>query len=138
MPTTSGLAGAHALSRQLFQVTERVRADFADVVAEFGLTPLQARAVLWLEQPSAMRGLAAHLACDASNVTGLADRLTRLGLVGRVTGIDRRVKLLKLTRRGAAIRAEMAERVARDSTVTARLSATERRQLGILLDKLLA
>ncbi len=136
--TAASLADAHALSRRLFQVTERARADFAAVVAELGLTPLQARAVLWLEQPSAMRGLAAHLTCDASNVTGLADRLGQLGLVERVTGSDRRVKLLQLTRRGAALRTNLADRVARGSTVTARLSPRERQQLGRLLDKLLA
>lgn len=133
-----GLAEAHALSRRLFQVAERARADFAAVVGELGLTPLQARALLWLEEPSAMRGLADHLACDASNVTGLADRLANLGLVERVTGPDRRVKLLRLTPRGVALRNDLADRVARGSTVTAKLSATERRQLGRLLDKLLA
>jgi len=136
--TTASLAEAHALSRRLFQVTEQARADFAALAAELGLTPLQARAVLWLEQPSAMRGLADHLSCDASNVTGLADRLGQLDLVERVTGSDRRVKLLQLTRRGAALRTDLADRVARGSTVTARLSPTERQQLGSLLDKLLA
>lgn len=134
----ANLAEAHALSRQLFQVTERARADFAAVVAELGLTPLQARTVLWLEQPSAMRGLADHLSCDASNVTGLADRLENLGLIERVAGSDRRVKLLQLTRRGAALRADLADRVARGSTVTAKLSPRERQQLEKLLDKLLA
>jgi len=136
--TTASLAEAHALSRRLFQVTEQARADFAALAAELGLTPLQARAVLWLEQPSAMRGLADHLSCDASNVTGLADRLGQLDLVERVTGSDRRVKLLQLTRRGAALRTDLADRLARGSTVTARLSPTERQQLGSLLDKLLA
>ncbi len=137
-PTAASLAEAHALSRRLFQVTERARADFAAVVAELGLTPLQARTVLWLEQPSAMRGLAYHLSCDASNVTGLADRLENLGLIERVAGSDRRVRLLQLTRRGAALRTDLADRVARGSTVTAKLSPTERQQLGKLLDKLLA
>lgn len=140
MPTTTAasLADAHALSRRLFQVTERARADFAAVVAELGLTPLQARAVLWLEEPAAMRNLADHLACDASNVTGLADRLENLGLVERVPGPDRRVKLLQLTRHGVALRTDLVDRVARGSTVTAKLSQTERQQLERLLDKLLA
>lgn len=112
-------------------------ADFADVVAELGLTPLQARAVLWLERPSAMRGLADHLTCDASNITGLADRLEELGVVERIPGEDRRVKLLRLTRRGIALRADVVEHLARGSTVTARLTAAERRQLAALLDRLL-
>lgn len=85
-----------------------------------------------------MRGLADHLNCDASNVTGLADRLEHLGLVERVPGSDRRVKVLQLTRRGVALRKDLADRVAKRSTVTARLTATERQQLAGLLDKLLA
>lgn len=135
---TSRLADARWLSHALLQVAERVRVDFADVVGELGLTPIQARALLWLEQPAAMRGLAEHLCCDASNVTGLADRLEAQGLVQRVPGCDRRVKLLQLTPAGAALRADLAERVGRGSTVTAQLTAEERRQLAGLLAKLLA
>jgi DNA-binding MarR family transcriptional regulator len=134
----SVLEESRALSGRLLQVAERVRADFADVVGEVGLTPLQARTVLWLEEPSPMRGLARHLGCDASNVTGLADRLEELGVVERAVGADRRVKLLRLTARGATVRADLAERVAARSTVTARLTAVERTQLLALVDKLLA
>ncbi len=132
------LREAHHLTRQLFEVVERARSDFADIAAELGLTPLQARSLLWLEQPSPMRDLADHLACDASNVTGLADRLERLGLVERVGGGDRRVKLLSLTRAGRAARTRLAARVAAASTVSARLTDAERRQLDRLLIKLLA
>lgn len=140
MPSSASaakLAEAHALSARLLQVAERAMADFADVVAELGLTPLQARAVLWLERPSAMRGLADHLTCDASNITGLADRLEELGVVERIPGEDRRVKLLRLTHRGIALRADVVEHLARGSTVTARLTAAERRQLAALLERLL-
>lgn len=137
MPSDSTLAEAHALTAQLLQVAERARADFADVVGEFGLTPVLARAVLWLGEPSTMSALADHLACDASNVTGLADRLDGLGLVERVAGRDRRVKYLQLTRRGVGLRMRLADRVAEGSTVTAQLDRTERRQLEVLLAKLL-
>lgn len=136
-PVRAALAEAHALSARLLQVAERARADFADVVGEVGLTPLQARVVLFLEHPTAMRALADHLACDASSVTGLADRLEELGVLERVPGQDRRVKLLQLTSRGTALRADLAERVASGSTVTAKLSDAERDHLAALLDKLL-
>lgn len=131
------LTEAHALSRRLFAVAERAKHDFATVAAAVGLTPVQARALLWLETPSAMRDLADHLSCDASNVTGVADRLEALGLVQRVAGQDRRVKLLQLTPAGKSSRADLAERVAQGSTVTARLTRAERAQLGAMLDKLL-
>lgn len=138
LPTPALLAEAKTLSAQLIRVAERARADFASVVAEEGLTPPQARTVLFLDRPTPMRSIAAHLACDASNVTGLADRLEEMGVVERVPGEDRRVKLLKLTDRGAALRTEVADHVAQGSTVTARLTVEERRQLSALLDKLLA
>ncbi len=126
------------MSARLLQVAERARADFADVVGELGLTPLQARAVLFLEQPTAMRALADHLSCDASSVTGLADRLEELGVLERVPAQDRRVKLLQLTSRGTAMRTDLAERVASGSTVTAKLNSAERDRLAALLDKLLS
>lgn len=138
VPSSSSLAEAHDLSRQLLRVADRARTDFTGLVAELGLTPVQARAVLWLEKPSTMSALAEHLACDASNITGLADRLSEAGLVERVTGTDRRVKILQLTSSGSRLRASLAGQVARGSTVTAKLNATERRQLATLLDKLLA
>lgn len=131
------LAEAHGLSARLFQVIDRMRADFAAIAAEFGLTPLQARSILQLEDPQPMRALADHLACEPSNVTGLADRLEASGLVERVTGADRRVKLLQLTADGRRLRTHLAERVAAGSTVTAKLSPGERRTLSGLLDRLL-
>lgn len=136
-PTADALAQTHALSARLIRVAERARSDFADVVGELGLTPQQARAILWLEQPAAMRSLATHLACDASNVTGIADRLEELGLLERITGQDRRVKLLRLTGTGAALREDVATRVAAGSTVAVQLDRDERHQLATLLDKLL-
>lgn len=128
---------AHALTSQLFAVVEKARVDFAAVAEELGLTHLQARSVLWLEEPAPMRDLAAHLACEPSNVTGLADRLERAGLVERAPADDRRVRLLRLTVAGNRIRASLAEELATRSTVTARLTAAERKTLGRLLTKLL-
>lgn len=141
--TTSGqdaatLRRAHQLSRRLIAVAERAKTDFATVVGEFGLTPVQARAVLWLGDPAPMGDLAEHLQCDPSNVTGIADRLQRLGLVVRVPGQDRRVKHLSLTTEGERLRAELGRRVAAGSTVTALLDESEQDQLRTLLDKLLA
>ena len=108
-------------------VVDRARSDFAAIAETLGLTALQARTVLWLEHHSAMRDLADHLACDASNVTGLADRLEKRGVVRRVPADgDRRVKQLELTPEGARLRARLVRRVAKGSTVTARLTPQER------------
>ncbi|GAB7193064.1 hypothetical protein NUM3379_37730 [Kineococcus sp. NUM-3379] len=137
-PAGPTLEEAKALTMRLYRVADLARADFTAVVGELGLTSLQARVLLQLQEDAPMRGLAEQLGCDASNVTGIADRLTAAGLVERVEGRDRRVKLLRLTREGARVRAQVAERVASGATVTAKLDATERAQLTALLDKLLA
>ena len=62
-----------------------------------------------------MSRLAGTLSCDASNVTGLIDRLESRGLVERrASATDRRVKALQLTSAGKKVRAallgQMAER----------------------------
>lgn len=137
MPSQPSLAEAHRLSKRLFQVIDKMRTDFAAIASEFELTSLQARAVLFLEEPRPMAAMADHLACEPSNVTGLADRLEAAGVVERVAGSDRRVKLLQLTSRGAQLRRSLSARVAAGSTVTAKLTAAERRTLSALLDRLL-
>ncbi|MBD8505099.1 MarR family transcriptional regulator [Hoyosella sp. G463] len=131
------VAEARELGFKLLDVTKRMSEDFDAIAVSLGLTPLQARTVLEMDAPSPMRALAESMGCDASNVTGLADRLERLGIVERVPGADRRVKLLALTDRGAELREELARMVAEGSTVMARLDRSERAALEQLLDKLL-
>ena len=68
-------------------------ADFASAAAHHGLTSTQAKVLAQLDGPLPMRGLAALLVCDASNVTGIVDRLEARGLVRREADTaDRRVK----------------------------------------------
>ncbi|MDQ3717128.1 MAG: MarR family transcriptional regulator [Actinomycetota bacterium] len=131
------LVEAHELSRRMLQVADLTRSVFGALAAEFDLTAVQARAVLRMYEPTPMRALAEHLSCDASNVTGIADRLEQRGFAERVVGSDRRVILLQLTDRGRRTRWALAERVGAGSVVTAKLSPTERRHLGRLLDKML-
>ncbi len=125
------------LTFAIFNVVESMRAAFAEVAAELGLTPLQARTILMLEEPVPMRDLADRLACDASNVTGLADRLEGLSAIERVPGADRRQKLLSLTPEGRRLRAELESRTTEGSLVAERLTDRERATLARLLRKLL-
>ena len=85
-----------------------------------------------------MRSLADHMACDQSYVTGLADDLERRGLVTREPGDDRRVKVLTLTKAGAALRTKLSRAVARQSPVMVRLGSADRVTLERLLTTLLA
>ena len=137
-PTTPAYDEARDLTMRLYRVADVARADFTALVDDLGLTSLQARVLLQLEEPTPMSGLAGHLSCDASNVTGIADRMTAAGLVERVAGQDRRVKMLRLTPAGETLREQVAQRVATGATVTAKLDPGERRALTALLDKLLS
>ncbi|WP_344460772.1 MarR family transcriptional regulator [Kitasatospora kazusensis] len=85
---------------------------FAAVAAERGLTLMQGKMLSLLRRPMPMRSLADLLACDASNVTGIVDRLEARGLVRReVDPADRRIKNVVLTAAGEeavrGIRAEL-------------------------------
>ncbi|MGC0418810.1 MarR family winged helix-turn-helix transcriptional regulator [Embleya sp. AB8] len=111
--------------------------DFAAVVTRHGLTSVQAKTLSLLRRPLPMRGLADRLVCDASNVTGIVDRLESRGLVRREADpTDRRIKNVVATEEGHAtirrIRAEMhTTRAALDG-----LSTEERAALFGLLARL--
>ncbi|WP_040773639.1 MarR family winged helix-turn-helix transcriptional regulator [Nocardia pneumoniae] len=111
--------------------------DFTVAAASENLTASQGKALTVLRRgPAAMRALAENLACDASNVTGIVDRLEKRGLVRReASASDRRVKNLVLTAEGErvtdAIRAKM--RVTRDGLD--RLSDQDRESLYALLER---
>jgi len=132
------LAESYRLSSLLWRVTQRTMADFAAVVESFDLPVPVARAVLSLGEPTPMRELAGRLRCDPSWVTSLADDLERRGLAERTADpSDRRVKVLRLTGEGAAVRDRLAEAVARESTVMRRLDGGDRTALEPLLERLL-
>ncbi|MEU2548992.1 MarR family transcriptional regulator [Streptomyces roseolus] len=87
--------------------------EFIASAASENLTASQGKALTVLRRgPAAMRALAETMTCDASNITGIVDRLEKRGLVRREAGTsDRRVKNVVLTAEGErvadAIRAGM-------------------------------
>ncbi|MFE9425961.1 MarR family winged helix-turn-helix transcriptional regulator [Kitasatospora sp. NPDC006697] len=109
---------------------------FAAMAAERGLTLMQGKTLSLLREPKPMRTLAELLACDASNVTGIIDRLQARGLVRReVDPADRRIKNVLLTEEGEEtvrrIRAEMMSGL----TGLEHLGEAERRTLRQLLSE---
>jgi DNA-binding MarR family transcriptional regulator len=87
----------------------------AEVSARSGITNQQAGLLRSLEQPRTMSALAAERACDPSNITGLVDRLERLGLVERRPNpADRRSRLLALTSAGRRLRANLGRDVRKE------------------------
>lgn len=92
----------------LMQLSGDLSAYFARQVSEFGLTFPQALLIRQLGQPLPMKAAADRMHCDASNLTGIVDRLETRGLVERRTrGEDRRVKELVLTEEGERLRGQL-------------------------------
>jgi DNA-binding MarR family transcriptional regulator len=126
---------AWALLRELL-FAERRR--FAEAASAFELHPAQAGALMHLDEESGlpMHEIAARLACDSSNVTGIVDRLQVRGLVTRrASEQDRRVKYIVPTPLGVEVRDAMRERMARPPAGIERLSIGEQRQLRDLLGR---
>jgi MarR family transcriptional regulator, organic hydroperoxide resistance regulator len=116
------------------------RADLPTLASEFELSAAQCHVLHLIEpdQPLPMGRLAEALACDASNVTGLVDRLESRGLVRRISGDeDRRVKVLELTPAGVRLRSTVLERMTKPPARLDRLSANEQRALVKILKRLL-
>ena len=115
------------------------RAQLPSLGAEFELSPVQCHVLHLIEpgQPMPMGRLAETLACDASNVTGLVDRLESRHLIERrPSAADRRVKVLALTPTGARLRALLRQRMAAPPDPFGRLSAAEQRALVKILERL--
>ena len=116
------------------------RATLPPLAADLRLSPAQCHVLHLIEpdRPLPMGQLAETLACDASNVTGLVDRLESRGLVRRLPSTaDRRVKVLVLTRTGSRLRALLLDRMTAPPAALERLSPREQRALERILTRLL-
>ena len=129
---------AWALMVRLFMANkQRVSA----IGQELDLSPMQMHSLLALapgrEVP--MSALAEYLVCDASNVTGIVDRLESRGLIERRNSPrDRRVKMLATTREGARVRASVAKRMATPPASIVDLPKADQRALRDVLRKALS
>lgn len=116
------------------------RATLPAMAAELELSPAQCHLLTTIEpnRPMPMGELASALSCDASNVTGLVDRLESRGLLDRnPSEEDRRVKVLSLTPLGAKIRSALLERMTSSPPTLGKLSEADQRALARILRRLL-
>ena len=108
----------------------------ASKLSEIGLTPGHLKVLMLLSSGEAMPmgSLAQGLACDASTMTWLVDRLEERGLVER-GGLpaDRRVKTVVLTALGVKTKADLERRRYEPPT---ELSSVDCRSLEALRDAL--
>jgi DNA-binding MarR family transcriptional regulator len=134
LPDATAPSAAAEAWAELRTLLGRQRRRFLIAASELELHPAQAGALLQLASPLPMNELAAVLACDNSNVTGLVDRLEARGLVARQANPDdRRVKRVVLTAAGSRLRDQLLEHVGRPPAGIERLSPAEQRQLRDLL-----
>src|SRR4249920_1031895 len=115
------------------------RANLPPLAAELELSPAQCHVLHLIEpgRPMPMGQLAETLACDASNVTGLVDRLESRGLVRRrPSDSDRRVKVLDLTPTGSRLRTLLLERMTAPPATLERLTVREQQALVRILRRL--
>jgi DNA-binding MarR family transcriptional regulator len=135
MPAMS--ATDERLEAALMLVLDRMREMFHARMREEDLSPPQTFTLQMLHQPQSMRSLANAQGCDASNMTGIADRLEERGLVERRTDPhDRRVKLLTVTDEGRAVLARLRRSMLDALPGAPGLGPHERRELAGLLERL--
>jgi len=106
-----------------------------------GLSPVQCHVLHLIEpgQDMPMSRLAEVLACDASNVTGLVDRMEARGLVQRrPSPADRRVKVVDLTPAGARLRRQLLRQITAKPLPLSRLSTDEQQALVRILERLIS
>lgn len=124
----------------MFELLLVARPRVPAAAAECGLTAAQSHVLRLLRPGTAMsmRCLAEQLGCDASNVTGMADRLEARGLIERrPSAEDRRVKELILTAAGRAARAAVVEHLGEPPELISRLSSEDQQTLCAILRKAL-
>jgi MarR family transcriptional regulator, organic hydroperoxide resistance regulator len=127
---------AHEAQRLFFEIGMVQRAKAGAALAELGLGFAQAHALRMLDPDEAMpmSALAERLFCDASNVTGLVDRLEARGLVERRTAEgDRRVRALTLTREGVELRGRVLAVMSEPPEAIATLPLSDQRALRDIL-----
>jgi MarR family transcriptional regulator, organic hydroperoxide resistance regulator len=120
----------------VIEFTLSQRAWWVGLCAEFDLTAMQGHALRTLdpERPVAMSTLADALVCDASNVTGIVDKLESRSLIARQgADHDRRIKMLAVTDKGRRLREQLCARTLEPPAAVQALSADARRRLAEVL-----
>jgi DNA-binding MarR family transcriptional regulator len=119
-----------------FEMQARLEAHFTELAAEHKLTAVQAKVLLTVQPDGTMTmgSLAALLQYDASNLTGVVDRLEELGAVRRQPHPhDRRAKGVVLTAEGQRMRQSFWQQLTSHTGPLGRLTSRELAGLRTLL-----
>jgi DNA-binding MarR family transcriptional regulator len=126
--------------KALLDLLRLEKAHMSALFAPYDLTPQLAHAI-YLIPPDGitMRALATDLACDASNATGIVDRLEKRGFLERIAcEHDRRVKRVRLTAGGRRMRETLEGLIVTPPPSIAALSAADQKTLREILERALA
>lgn len=119
----------------VLRLLDRLGAHLSAVAGRHALTAIQAKVIWTLDLPCPMRAIADRLHCDASNVTGIVDRLESRGLVERrADPADRRVKHVARTPAGDRVVGDLRAEVFADVPAFNRLDQAQQAQLIGLLE----
>lgn len=125
---------------QLLRVAIKAKHGLINVAEEHKLTVMQMYTLCMLESDKSipMNSLSGMLNCDASNITGLVDRLFQQKYIKREENPhDRREKMITLTPKGAKLCEKIAESLELYQPATlVDLSKTQKEQLLTLLTKI--
>jgi DNA-binding MarR family transcriptional regulator len=136
--TTSGPPTLADMQRLVGRFVDAYVREVGAAANRHGLTAAQTRALLLLAEPLPMRTLAERLYCDASNVTGIIDRLESRGLVRRQPDeVDRRIKNVTATPAGSDIAGQILGQLHGTRQALETLTPEERVSLRDLLERLI-
>ena len=128
------------ICQKFLAVWSRIKNNIEQYATDNNLTMQQIFVLYHLcNQDQILMGtLAKTLHCDASNVTGMVDRLQSGGFITRTEmPTDRRARQLKITPKGRALIEKLVPRLA-DDVGFEQLSTTETTVLHSFFDKILA
>ncbi len=102
----------------MFELVLRLKPQLIEAASKHGLTAMQLHVLGFLsdDEPHPMSWIAMLMHCDASNVTGIIDRLVAMELVERTeSSTDRRIKMARLTPKGKKLRAQIMQELTHES-----------------------
>jgi len=125
---------------QLFQVAITAKHNLTDVAESYGLTVMQLYTLCLLEAGKSipMNSLSSTLSCDASNVTGIVDRLLHQDYIKREENPkDRREKMITLSLKGTKICEKIAQAFEKDGLESLQsLTREDKNTLSTILKKI--
>lgn len=124
---------------QLFRVAINAKHGLMNIADQHKLTVMQMYTLCLLEADKSipMNSLSLTLHCDASNITGIVDKLFHLKYIKREENPhDRRSKMITLTPKGVKLCEKIAESLVKyQPTTLNELSQNDKQQLLLLLNK---